>query len=74
MLSQFVDALIADPELMDLWLGGRSHAESLCDAAGARFANMCLKAFRFFSATQCQRRVGTLREDDWTEFYAVIRF
>jgi hypothetical protein len=40
----------------------------------ARFTNMCLKAFWFFSAAQFQRRIGTLREDDWTEFHAVIPF
>lgn len=74
LLSQFVDGLIADPDLMKLWLKGRADLESLDDVERARFANMCLKAFWFFSAAQFQRRMGTLREDDWTEFYAVIQF
>lgn len=74
LLSEFVDGLIADPELMKLWLKGRADIESLDDVERARFANMCLKAFWFFSAAQFQRRVGTLQEDEWTEFYAVIRF
>ena len=44
------------------------------DVERARFANMCIKAFWFFSAAQFQLRAGTLRKDDWAEFYAVIRF
>jgi len=74
LLSQFVDGLIADPNLMKLWLKGRADLESLDDVERARFANMCLKAFWFFSTAQFQRRAGTLQEDDWTEFYAVIQF
>jgi uncharacterized protein DUF6082 len=74
LLCQFVDALIADPELMDIWLRGRKRLEALNDHDRLRFTNMCLKAFWHFSAAQFQLRMGTLQEDDWAEFYAVIRY
>jgi hypothetical protein len=74
LLSDFVDSLITDPELMDLWLRGRKNLESLNDAEHVRFFNMCLKAFWFFSAAQFQLRMGTLNDEDWSEFHAVIRF
>jgi len=64
LLSEFVDALIEDPELMKLWLKGRADLETLDEVERARFANMCLKAFWFFSAAQYQRRIGTLQEDE----------
>jgi hypothetical protein len=74
LLSEFVDSLIADPELMDVWLRGREDLESLNDVEHFRFMNMCLKAFWFFSAAQFQLRAGTPQEEDWAEFYSVIRF
>ena len=74
LLSEFVDSLITDPELMDLWLRGRKNLESLNTIEHFRFVNMCLKAFWFFSAAQFQLRMGSLHEDDWAEFHAVIRF
>jgi uncharacterized protein (TIGR02246 family) len=74
LLSEFVNDLIKDPELMALWLRGRNDYDALGDRERARFANMCLKAFWFFSTAEFQLRVGTLQEDDWVEFYAVIRY
>ena len=74
LLSEFVDSLIDDPQLMDLWLRGRKNLEALNEVEHFRFVNMCLKAFWFFSAAQFQLRIGTLQEDDWAEFHAVIRF
>lgn len=47
---------------------------ALCRPRRLRFANMCLKAFWFYSTAEFQRRMGTLQEDDWAEFYAVIRY
>jgi hypothetical protein len=35
---------------------------------------MSLKAFWFFSAGYFQFRAGTLKEDDWFELRAVIRY
>lgn len=55
-------------------LGANKDLGSLNDRDRFRFANMCLKAFWFFSAAQFQLRIGTLQEDDWAEFHAVIRF
>jgi len=74
LLSDFVDSLISDPALMDVWLKGRRSLDELDEPDRLRFMNMCLKAFWFFSAAHFQLRVGTLQDDDWTEFYAVIRF
>lgn len=73
LLSDFVDAMIANPALMDLWLRGRK-GETLDEMERHRFANMCLKAFWFYSAAHFQLRMKTLTDDDWAEFYAVIRF
>ena len=74
LLSRFVDSLIADPQLMDVWIRGRENFEALDRDDHMRFSNMCLKAFWFFSAAHYQLRVKTLQEDDWTEFYSVICF
>lgn len=74
LLSQFVDGFIQDPDLMELWLRGRMDYDALSDSDRLRFANMCLKAFWFFSTAEFQLRIGTLQEDDWVEFYAVIRY
>ena len=74
LLSEFVDSLIADPELMDVWIRGRERFETLDRVDHMRFSNMCLKAFWFFSAAHYQLRAKTLQEDDWTEFYSVICF
>jgi hypothetical protein len=74
LLSDFVDSLIADPELMQLWLSGRNDFDSLNDGEHSRFVNVCLKAFWFFSAARFQLQAGTLSEEDWTEFHTVIVF
>jgi uncharacterized protein (TIGR02246 family) len=74
LLSEFVTDFIRDPEMMDLWLRGRQGYDDLGDRDRLRFANMCLKAFWFFSTAEFQLRMGTLQEDDWAEFYAVIRY
>ncbi|MGC1380229.1 MAG: ester cyclase [Candidatus Baltobacteraceae bacterium] len=74
LLSEFITDFIRDPEMMDLWLRGRQGDDKLTDRDRLRFANMCLKAFWFFSAAEFQLRMRTLQEDDWAEFYAVIRY
>ena len=74
LLSDFVDPMIVNPELMDLWLKGRKNLASLSEVEKHRFMNMCLKAFWFFSAALFQLRKATLNEEDWAEFHAVIRF
>ncbi len=74
LLSEFVSDFIKDPQLMDLWLRGRQNYALLNDRDRLRFANMCLKAFWFFSTAEFQLRMGTLHEDDWAEFYAVMRY
>jgi len=74
LLSDFVDILIVDPELMVLWLKGRHGLEALSESDRYRFQNMCLKAFWFASAAHFQNRKRTLNDDDWTEMYSVTRF
>jgi hypothetical protein len=74
LLSEFVTDFIKDPELMGLWLRGRQRYDDLNEPDRLRFANMCLKAFWFFSTAEFQLRMGTLQDDDWAEFYAVIRY
>ena len=74
LLSEFINDFIKDPALMDLWLRGRHSYDGLGDMERLRFANMCLKAFWFYSTAEFQLRQGTLQEDDWAEFYAVIRY
>lgn len=74
LLSEFINDFIKDPALMDLWLRGRQSYDDLDETQRLRFANMCLKAFWFYSAAEFQLRMGTLQEDDWAEFYAVIRY
>ena len=74
LLSDFIDMLIADPELMMLWLKGRQGLDALSESDRYRFQNMCLKAFWFSSAAHFQKRMRTLNDDDWTEMHAVTRF
>ena len=74
LLSDFINDFIKDPDLMDLWLRGRKAYAALGERDRLRFSDMCLKAFWFFSTAEFQLRVGTLQEDDWVEFYAVIRY
>jgi len=73
LLSDFVDAMIADPSLMDLWLRGRK-GETLDEVERHRFGNMCLKAFWFFSAAHFQLRMKMQTDDEWVEFQAVLQF
>lgn len=74
LLSDFVDSLIDRPELNDVLLRGRKRLEALDETEYHRFLNMSLKAFWFFSAAHFQLRLGTLEQEDWAEFHAVIRF
>ncbi|PZO55153.1 MAG: hypothetical protein DCF16_03785 [Alphaproteobacteria bacterium] len=74
LLTDFIDALIANPELMDLWMRARIGAETLSEVERYRFSNMCMKAFWFFSASHFQLRMKTLTDEDWAEVHAVLRF
>jgi hypothetical protein len=74
LLSDFIDRLITDPELMVLWLKGRQGLEALSESDRYRFQNLCLKAFWFSSAAHFQKRMRTLSDDDWIEMYSVTRF
>lgn len=73
LLTDFIDQMIANPELMELMLRGRK-GDALTEVERHRFGKMCLKAFWFFSAAHFQQRVQTLNADDWAEVQAVVRF
>lgn len=74
MLTGFVDMLITDPELNDLFLRGRTSTESLSKAEYQRFSNMVMKTFWFCSAAHFQMRTGTLTEEDWFEIKAILDY
>lgn len=74
LLNDFIDALIQNPELNDLYLRGLADLESLSQSDYYRFSNMALKAFWFFSAGHFQYRMGTLSEGDWYELRAVLHY
>jgi len=74
LLSNFVDVLIAHPELLNLQVRGRADVNSLTKEEYLRFSNMALKAFWFFSAGHFQFRSGTLSEDDFHETRSVLRY
>jgi hypothetical protein len=74
LLSDFTDLLIQSPELNAIFRRGRKSADSLSSDDHFRFSSMCLKAFWFFSAGHFQFRRGSISEDDWWEFKAIVRY
>ena len=74
MLNDYVDGLIQNPELNDLFLRGLADLGSLSEADYYRFSNMALKAFWFFSAQHYQFRTGTLSEGDFLEGRMVLLY
>ena len=74
MLTGFVDMLITDPELNDIFMRGRTSTESLSKEEHQRFSNMVMKTFWFGSAAHFQLRTGTLTEEDWFEIKAILDF
>ena len=74
MLTGFVDTLITDPELNDIFMRGRTSTESLSKEEHQRFSNMVMKTFWFCSAAHFQLRTGTLAEEDWFEIRAILDY
>ena len=74
MLTEFVDMLITNPELNDIFLRGRTSTESLSKEENQRFSNMVMKTFWFCSAAHFQLRTGTLTEEDWFEIKAILDY
>jgi len=74
MLTGFVDTLITDPELNDIFMRGRTSTESLSKEEHQRFSNMVMKTFWFCSAAHFQLRIGTLAEEDWFEIKAILDY
>ena len=74
MLTGFIDMLITDPELNDIFVRGRISTENLSKEEYQRFSNMVMKTFWFGSAAHFQLRSGTLTEEDWIEIKAILDF
>jgi hypothetical protein len=74
LLNHFIDLLIENPELNDLFMRGIDDLDQLSKEEYYRFSNMSLKAFWFFSASHFQFKMGTLAEDDFHESRSVLRY
>jgi hypothetical protein len=74
LLNKFIDLLIENPELNDIYMRGILNLASLDKEEYLRFSNMSLKAFWFFSAGHFQYRSGTISEDEYYEVRAVLRY
>ena len=74
LLNKFIDVLIENPQLNDIYLRGIADLDSLSKEEYFRFSNMSLKAFWFFSAAYFQYRQGTITEDDYHEGRQVLRY
>jgi hypothetical protein len=74
MLTEFVDMLITDPELNDIFQRGRISKEDLTKEEYQRFSNMVMKTFWFCSAAHFQLRTGTLTDEDWYEIKAILDY
>lgn len=62
MLNKFIDLLIADPQLNDIYLRGLADLGALSREEYFRFSNMSLKAFWFFSASHFQYQSKTITD------------
>lgn len=74
LLNDFIDQLILNPELNELFMRGVEDLAALSKEEYYRFSNMSLKAFWFFSAAHFQFRMGTLAEDEFHESRSVMRY
>lgn len=74
LLNKFIDVLISDPQLNDIYLRGIRDLDLLSKEEYFRFSNMSLKAFWFFSAAHFQYRTGTITDDEYYESRAVLLY
>jgi hypothetical protein len=74
LLNRFIDPLIDNPELNDIFMRGIVDLELLTKEEYLRFSNMSLKAFWFFSAAYFQFKKGTITEDDFYEHKMVMHY
>ncbi|NKC01908.1 MAG: hypothetical protein GKR90_25880 [Pseudomonadales bacterium] len=73
-LSEFVDMLITDPELNDIFMRGRASTESLSKEERQRFSNMVMNTFWICSSAHFQLRTGTLSEEDWLDIKTTLDY
>lgn len=74
LLNKFIDVLINDPQLNDIYMRGINDLDSLSREEYFRFSNMALKAFWFFSAGYYQYRRKTIDDDEYHETLVVLRY
>ena len=74
MYTDFLRTLIESPEINDVYIRGREDIGKLSTEEFYRFSNMAFQSFSFFSAGHFQYSAGVLRETDWFEWLAIIRF
>lgn len=74
LLNKFIDVLITDPLLNDIYLRGINDLDSLNKEEYFRFSNMSLKAFWFFSAGYFQYRTKTISDDEYHEIRMVLLY
>lgn len=75
LLNDFMDSLIENPELNDLYLRGVNDLGLLSgEEEYFRFSNMSLKAFWYFSAGHFQFKSGSLSEEEFHEVRSVLRY
>ncbi len=74
LLNKFIDKLIDNPALNDIYMRGIVDLDALTKEEYLRFSNMSLKAFWFFSAAHFQFKMGTISDDDFYEHRAVMRY
>ncbi len=74
LLNNFIDSLIENPVLNELYMRGIKDLDLLSKEEYMRFSNMSMKAFWFFSAGYFQFRSGTLSEDEFHELKSVLRY
>ena len=73
-MTDFNRDLIMDPSLFELWNRGSKDLQDLSDDEFARFSNLNLSAFWFFSAAFYQFEVGKLTRGDLFEMEQIMGF
>lgn len=72
LLDNYVDFLLHNPQLHDLWRKGHDDYSALAANEVRPFTNLTVKAFYFFSAAFFQRDHGLLPETAYAEQKAIL--
>lgn len=74
LLNKFIDVLIHDPQLNDIYMRGLHDLDALSREEYFRVSNISLNAFWFFSAGYYQYRTKTIDADEYHECRVVMRY